>query len=362
MFKKSIYILVASIIFFFLVINLIYKIKPSIFLSDDQKSINEWFDSMINEGQISPAYIDQANKKNLSEEEIVKKACNFFADAGKIEKIYQYDDNYRLIQPCCDGIDYYMNKNGFIYGIGGGMPRALNFSDIFKNILKKIIVFDKKTKIKNINLIKNCDSVPLDCSYSKGGEYYERCLEIVNQQEKQQSIKKEEIIKINDSFFKDKENVYVGNNFKIIKNANPNTFQPIPILNSSDLNIHNTEGTYGKDNINVFYFTDVIIGANPETFIPINHSFSKDSFSIFYQTKKIKEADVNSFFVLSNSYGSDSSSYGKDKYHVFFRNLLLKDADYSSFEMCNSSGYAKDKNHVYLWGVIKEEFDLNACE
>ena len=67
---------------------------------------------------------------------------------------------------------------------------------------------------------------------------------------------------ISDNWYRDKSHVWWSN--KIVAEADPMTFQPVPV--TSYVGSEGTDFNYGKDNKHVFWNDSIIQGADPESF------------------------------------------------------------------------------------------------
>ena len=135
--------------------------------------------------------------------------------------------------------------------------------------------------------------------------------------------------------------------------------------------------TYAKDTDRVFYNGIEVVGAQPNTFIPLEngageHSFGTDGVSVFYGSKKIEGADPSTFTILWKTLyeGCRKGSYSKDKNSVYiheesyleegnvFSTHIVPGADPNTFESLVDM-YGKDirgyyKNGMYIGPTIDE--------
>jgi len=147
-------------------------------------------------------------------------------------------------------------------------------------------------------------------------------------------------------YAKDKNTVFLKG--KIIKDADPNTFELIP------------DTFYlSRDKDNIFSQTNKLESIkDPETFKIIKNKNSviilyKDKYHLYKPNGEIVnkdyEIDTASFEFLSNSDG-ERSAYSKDKNNVYcceFNDLkILSYVDVKTFQVLENS-YSKDKNNVY---------------
>ncbi len=124
--------------------------------------------------------------------------------------------------------------------------------------------------------------------------------------------------------------------------------------------------SYSKDKNNVYFINEYshinkVEEADPTTFKEIENDFSKDKNNIYYGNSVIEDADFLSFKTLENN-------FSVDKNNVYHENHILKDLDPKTFEIIYYEGdipgphgseydifYVKDKNIVYYYeGCIME--------
>ena len=133
-------------------------------------------------------------------------------------------------------------------------------------------------------------------------------------------------------FNKDKNFVYIG--FNVVIGADPETFEPI-----------NVAAMYYKDKKNVYYKEKQIAGADPKTAYLVYEHYSvflKDSKGVYYNGEQIAGADPETFIILNDQ-------YRKDKNNVYYGGLnnVVQGADPETFEALNSYE-GKDKNYFYF--------------
>ncbi len=160
----------------------------------------------------------------------------------------------------------------------------------------------------------------------------------------------EEIEIINDTYAKDKNNVYYcdayWSEYEIIENGDVETFTMI-------------NDTYAKDKNNVYYedcwtyYCDLnITDINPDFFKDLGQGFVKDNKNVYYGSRKHEELDVDTFKFLNDSYYGD---FAKDKNSVYYiqyfrggvRINVCEECDVNTFERINNY-YSKDKDNVYF--------------
>jgi hypothetical protein len=110
---------------------------------------------------------------------------------------------------------------------------------------------------------------------------------------------------------------------------------------------------YARDEHRVYYEGEVLHGAKPLTFRPIenghgSHSYGTDGERVYFGSTLIPNADPATFTILWQTVweGCLKSTFSKDTKSVYFRSTPLQDADPDTFEALYG-GYAKDKRGYY---------------
>lgn len=102
---------------------------------------------------------------------------------------------------------------------------------------------------------------------------------------------------------------------------------------------------------------------DPKTFSAINWFYSKDNNNIYFGSTKMVGADLDSFIPLNvtlnnlEEYDYKEPLYAKDKNNAYFRGEKIEAVDVMSFVHLGKY-YAKDKNSIYLNGR-KMNIDIN---
>lgn len=134
---------------------------------------------------------------------------------------------------------------------------------------------------------------------------------------------------------------------------------------------------YTKDNGNVYYFNNLVQGADPDTFEYINQDFIKDINSVFCDGNKMVDADRDTFVEMDYTYAKDKNNvykkcfilsgvnpnsfkiisfyYTKDNKNVYYLDKVIKNANPGSFKILgntNHGTYSSDRNNVYINGDI----------
>lgn len=108
-------------------------------------------------------------------------------------------------------------------------------------------------------------------------------------------------------------------------------------------------GTYSREGQQVLWNTRPIPGADPNSFEPLNETWSRDAARIYCQGRRMK-ADRATFLALSRI-------YAKDKDHVYDYTGVVKGADAATFEILRPDPepadeslcreYARDRDQVF---------------
>jgi len=144
--------------------------------------------------------------------------------------------------------------------------------------------------------------------------------------------------------------------YAVVEGADPKTFRTL------------ASRRYGADKDHVYYFVSRINGADPETFVILDHSYGKDKYHAFYTDKVLPGSDASTFQLLGNRVSKDKNevyidakpigacdaptyeivlnSWSVDKDCAYFDFRPIKEVDIVSFEVLNYN-FAKDKNRVY---------------
>ena len=163
--KKIIFWGIGLILSFILVLNILYQIKPALFFSEMEK--HKIY--MIERGEIPLAFVDQDKKEKLNEQQLINKACNFFDEGVRAERVIKYGNFYRIMMPCCDRLEYIMDENGVINDIIGGLPPPYSVKEqLILPFIKKVIYIPnvKKNNWDKKDKDIDCENIDYDCSLS----------------------------------------------------------------------------------------------------------------------------------------------------------------------------------------------------
>ena len=147
---------------------------------------------------------------------------------------------------------------------------------------------------------------------------------------------------LNDKYAKDVKNVYFSGN-KSFEDVDAGTFEVLPEDYSKDKN-----NVYSPEN----GWIQRVNGANPKTIKVLNQFYLKDDKNVFFNDEKILGADANSFIALDKENG-----YAKDKNSVYYFGQKVEGANAKTFEVISDGEYSKDDKNVYASGEIIKDAD-----
>ena len=142
---------------------------------------------------------------------------------------------------------------------------------------------------------------------------------------------------LNDKYAKDEKNVYFSGN-KSFEDVDAGTFEVLPADYSKDKN-----NVYSPEN----GWIQRVNGANPKTIKVLNQFYLKDDKNVFFNDEKILGANANSFIALDKENG-----YAKDKNSVYYFGQKVEGANPKTFEVISDGEYSKDDKNVYASGEI----------
>lgn len=142
---------------------------------------------------------------------------------------------------------------------------------------------------------------------------------------------------LNDKYAKDVKNVYFSGN-KSFEDVDAGTFEVLPADYSKDKN-----NVYSPEN----GWIQRVNGENPKTIKVLNQFYLKDDKNVFFNDEKILGADANSFIALDKENG-----YAKDKNSVYYFGQKVEGANAKTFEVISDGEYSKDDKNVYASGEV----------
>ncbi len=141
--------------------------------------------------------------------------------------------------------------------------------------------------------------------------------------------------------------------FKVLKFSNyakddKNVFyQGEQILGADALTFAALDDLYARDKHNGYYGRDTVKTSHGATFRVINSYYSTDEFDVFYTIEPLKTADPKNFKFI---YGEgDYQSWTSDGKFYYYNNYKVPSDDYENMTVFDQSGgLSKDKNWVYF--------------
>lgn len=158
-----------------------------------------------------------------------------------------------------------------------------------------------------------------------------------------------EELKTSGSAYMGKDNTHVYHDTRILKEADPNTFEFIG-------------DWYYKDQQFVYFFgfyNDInqcqLDGADPSTFKRYSkYPWGHDATNVFWATRPVQTTDPKTFKPLNKHWGKTQS-------HVIYKDSVIQVIDYASLRILNDN-YALDKHNVYYGPEIVEGCDHQKFE
>ena len=176
-------------------------------------------------------------------------------------------------------------------------------------------------------------------------------------------------------YFKDKNNVYIVANERLISTDSINTKLNFYKLIGANPKTFELIDNFGKDNKNVYFLDKKLKGIDAKTFEEISFNIVKDKNGLHIllnsddsgiktRNLKISGLDLKTFKKLENGYYKDKNNI----YYNLDNNLYtIKNADLAIFEVLNSPYsssiyFAKDNNNVYyqnkkIDGLVADGFE-----
>ncbi len=262
---------------------------------------------------------------------------------------------------------FYSKDKNYVYFMGEKQKEIDNSTF---EVLNYYFAKDKNHVYYENKILNETDSrsfAILKNNYAKDNNYVYYNNEILKE------VDPQSFVVLDNNYVKDKNSVYYKN-IKI-DSSDPKTFVIMKYGYSKDKNFAYKEGkvilsangadfieikeisgrVYHKDKKNVYLKGVKIEGADPETFLVIDHEYSKDKKNAYYEGKNIGERDYKTFVRLN------WQDYTKDKNHVYFENEEIKGIDKESFEVVDSP-YSKDKNYMYYRTERVDNVDIESFE
>lgn len=119
------------------------------------------------------------------------------------------------------------------------------------------------------------------------------------------------------------------------------SFTKIPVVDPASFNVIDEQISACKSG--VYYFGNIIVGANPLSFKKLFGGYSTDGEYFFHLTSVIKEADFTTFKVIIKF-----SNFASDCNHVYFCGKIVEKADPKTFRPTSRfSGVDDENSFVY---------------
>ena len=174
-------------------------------------------------------------------------------------------------------------------------------------------------------------------------------------------------------FARDAKHVYYGS--KLIEGADVKSFR----INSEGIKVDDESVFFGwekaaldpnsvrtiskglfADHKSVYYFANLIEGADPETFVRISDSYFKDKAYVYYKgsgpPKPIPGADASTFEIFIGI-----CSWCRDAQRVYYWGDPMPSVDRETFSHLGDR-YYKDKSHVYYCKVLLPDADVKTFQ
>ena len=155
-----------------------------------------------------------------------------------------------------------------------------------------------------------------------------------------------------------KENIQTSvSEYNSMASSSPDLVRRMAIAELPEIN---GNSNYRKDNNYVYYGTDIVSGADPNTFSIIDDQFAKDKTRVYSGGDLLEDSDSNTFVV---------GPIPHDKFNVYLHLICednvwalcyrkIQSADPVTFQLL-TYGFSKDKNHVFYGTKIIPEADVS---
>lgn len=174
-------------------------------------------------------------------------------------------------------------------------------------------------------------------------------------------------------YAKDKDQVYFQN--KTIDGFDAQTFHILPksrlfsvfMADKSKVAMGKLSETVSEDGEYKFE-VDTIDKADPHSFTVLDELWGKDTEHVFYGTQVVAEADPETFQVLGTDDGDyPKMLYAKDRNHVYYFGKRVEGADPASFETVGNitlaaGNFGEDIHSAYKDGEVLSKQDLHSFQ
>ncbi|MFT5265219.1 MAG: hypothetical protein ACI8YQ_003970 [Polaribacter sp.] len=151
---------------------------------------------------------------------------------------------------------------------------------------------------------------------------------------------------------------------EVVVGADSRTFEVIDYGKGKDSNFHyygksiiNSPQTfkelskgYSIDSLSVYYKWSLIKDAKPEGFVILNQFWSKDNSYIYLEGEKTELIEFNTFSLIKGK-------YVKDKNSVFYLSSIINEVDSKTTESVDSWNWIRDKNSYFFKGEKVKDID-----
>lgn len=112
-------------------------------------------------------------------------------------------------------------------------------------------------------------------------------------------------------------------------------------------NVENFLPAYGKDRNHVYSGDRLIKGADPNSFETIACGYSKDTNNVYWYDTKIDNADLETFTVVERPGRPYTHAFAYDKNYLYYLHFEKVAIDYETFEVNRDKEIYRDKNFTY---------------
>lgn len=145
-----------------------------------------------------------------------------------------------------------------------------------------------------------------------------------------------------EGYARDARRVYFGGRPRVIRGADPASFQVMAHL-------------YARDRTHAYLEGKRIEGAEAATFEVITELYAKDANHVFYAGSLVEGADPSTFALLDRFLAIDAR-------HVYDRGRKIAGADPLTFKPIEGTSLAVDRDHVFALGELQAHVDRATFE
>ncbi len=119
--------------------------------------------------------------------------------------------------------------------------------------------------------------------------------------------------------------------------------------------VSSVSATYKVENDAVYFYSDKIENADPNTFEALHVYWAKDKNNVYYKRESVNGVDLPTFEVINHEYGKDENNvYWSSQF--FTKVFIIEGIDPATFEFVNGDKYAKDKDGSFYIDNTSEGF------